>query len=93
MSIELPFAPRTLIAAALGASFAIFANLLSYVLVGRINERVPQNERVSYLWWDARIRNKHQELYPESKLVFLLNICAVLMVICFLFVFWSILRQ
>jgi hypothetical protein len=85
----LPFPPRTLIAAALGAAFAISANLLSYFLIRGINEKVPQNERVSYLWWDSRIRSKYKELYPGSKLVFLLNLSAILMVASFLFVCWS----
>jgi hypothetical protein len=86
----LPFTVRILVAVGIGASFAIMGNMLAYVIVGRINERVPESERVSYLKWDLRIRKKHREIYPDSKLVSLFDLCCILMVLSFLFVMWSI---
>src|SRR5256885_663657 len=36
---------HVIVIALLGGSFAIFANLVSFVMIGKINERVPENER------------------------------------------------
>ena len=69
----------------LGASSAIFANILCFVMIGKINERVKENERISYIWWGTEVRRKFKQLYPESRLVLLLDSCAVIMVLSFLF--------
>jgi hypothetical protein len=54
-----------------GVSCAIFGNLLLYVIVGRINEKVPENQKVSYLGWHPdkyrRVLKEHRRLYPESR--------------------------
>lgn len=63
--------------------------MLSYVMVGQINQRLPENERISYLWWDLRVRKKHREMYPESKLASLFDLCGILMVLCFPLLLWS----
>ncbi len=79
-----------IIFASLGGSFAIFANTLYFIMIGKINERVPESERISYLWWGTEVRKKFKQFYPGSRLVLLLDSCLVLMVLCFVFLlrFW-----
>jgi hypothetical protein len=84
------FTVRAIVVALIGGSFAIFANMISFAMIGRINERVPENERISYSWWGTEVRRRFEHLYPESKLTLLLDLCIVLIVVCFLVLlrFW-----
>jgi len=79
-----PFTVRAIVVALIGGSFAIFANMISFAMIGKINERAPENERISYFWWGTEVRKRFKELYPESRLTLLLDLCVILMVICFL---------
>ena len=81
---------RVIAIAFLGGSFAIFANMLSFIMIGKINERVPENERISYFWWSTEVRKRYKQFYPASKLALLADLCLVLMVFSFLLVirFW-----
>jgi hypothetical protein len=81
---------RVIVIALLGGSFAIFANMLSFLMIGKINERVPENERISYFWWGTEVRRRYKQLYPTSKLALLADLCLMLMVLCFLLLirFW-----
>ena len=73
-----------LIAGCVMASGAVFANLISFAMIGKINERVPGNERISYLRWGTEVRRKFKQLYPGDRLVVLLDACIVLMVLGFI---------
>jgi hypothetical protein len=78
-----PFTASAIILGLVFGSFAILANLISLIMVGKINERVPESERISYFWWGTQVRRKYKQLYPESKLTLLLDLCVILMVVCF----------
>ena len=79
-----------IIAGSLMTSPAVLANMLSFIMVGKINERLPENERISYFWWGTEVRRRFKRLYPKNRLVFLLDSCVFLMVLCFLLLirFW-----
>jgi hypothetical protein len=79
-----------LLAACLVASVAIMANMICFTMIGKINERLPESERVSYFWWGTQVRTKFKRLYPTSRLVLLLDSCVVMMIFCFIFLvrFW-----
>jgi hypothetical protein len=64
--------------------------MLWFIMIGKINERVPENERISYFWWGTEVRRKYKQLYPASKLPLLADVCLVLMVLSFLLLlrFW-----
>ena len=71
-------------------SFAVLGNMLYFMMIGKINERVPENERISYFWWGTKVRKRYKEFYPESKLALLADLCLVLMILSFLLLvrFW-----
>ncbi len=79
-----------IIAACLMATAAILANMISFIMIGKINVLLPENERISYLWWGTRVRKQFKQLYPGNKLALLLDACFVLMLLCFAFLvrFW-----
>ena len=79
-----------IIAGCLMASAAVLANMISLTMIGKINERVPESERISYFWWGTEVRKRFKRLYPGNRLVFLLDSCVALMIVCFLFLirFW-----
>jgi hypothetical protein len=81
---------RVIVIALLGGSFAIFANMVSFIMIGKINERVPENERISYFWWGTEVRRRYKQLYPAGKLALLTDLCVILMVLCSLLLikFW-----
>jgi hypothetical protein len=78
------FTVRAIVVALMFGSFAIFANMISIAMIGKINERVAEGERISYFWWGTEVRKRFKELYPESRLTILFNLCVILMVVCFL---------
>jgi hypothetical protein len=88
LAVSVPL--RVIVIALLGGSFAIFANMLSLIMIGKINERVPENERISYFRWGTEVRKKYKQLYPASKLALLVDLCFVLMLFSFLLLvrFW-----
>jgi argonaute-like protein implicated in RNA metabolism and viral defense len=73
-----------IVAGCLGASAAIIANLTCFVMVGKVNERSAENEKISYLSWGSEVRTRFKQLYPEDKLVLLRDSCMVLMILCFI---------
>jgi hypothetical protein len=81
---------RVIVAALLGGTFAIAANILSFLMIGKINEIAPENEQISYLRWGTEVRKRYKEFFPASKLPLLVNICFVLMLVSFVFLvrFW-----
>jgi hypothetical protein len=72
------------IGACLGASAAITANMISFMMIGKINEKVPESERISYFRWGTEVRTKFKELYPGNKLVLILDSSLVMMIISFM---------
>jgi hypothetical protein len=73
-----------IVAGCLGASAAIIANLISIVMIGKVNERSPANEKISYLSWGSEVRTRFKQLYPGDRLVLLRDSCMVLMILCFI---------
>lgn len=67
-----------------GASSAILANMVSLVMIGKINERVRDEERISYISWGTEVRRKFKQPYPASRLHVLLDSCVVLMALSFI---------
>jgi hypothetical protein len=77
-------------AGCLMASLAVLANMISFTMIGKINERSPESERISYFWWGTQVRMRFKQLYPGSRLVLLLDSCVAMMILCFIFLirFW-----
>lgn len=79
-----------IVAGCLGASSAVLANMISLMMIGKINERLPENERISYFWWGTEVRKRFKQLYPGNRLVLLLDSCVVMMILSFILLirFW-----
>ncbi len=77
-------------AACLMATAAVLANTISFIMIGKINTLLPERDRVSYFWWGTEVRKRFKQLYPGNKLVFALDSCVVMMILCFTFLvrFW-----
>ena len=85
MQLTFPIPLPVIIASCLFATFAILANLISLVMIGKINERIREGKRISYFRWGTEVRKRFKQLCPKSRLVFLLDSCLFLMILCFLF--------
>jgi hypothetical protein len=83
MQLDLSLTAPAIIAGLTLASSAIFANMISFIMIGKINKRVVESERISYFWWGNQVRRKFKHFYPDSKLTLLLNLCVVLMFVSF----------
>lgn len=90
MQLMLHISWPIVVAACLGTTAIVLANMISFVMIGKINLRVPENERISYLWWGTEVRKRFKQLYPGNKLILLLDSCFVMMVLCFILLirFW-----
>ena len=86
MQVAVHISLPLIISGCLGASAAIVANMTSFIMIGKLNERLPSNERISYLWWGSEVRTRFKRLYPRNKLVWLHDSCVVLMIVCFVMV-------
>jgi hypothetical protein len=84
------FSARTIVVALVGGSLAVFANMLALIMVGQVNLKVPEKERIRYSAWGMGIGKRHKQLYPESKLSYAFNLCCILLVICIPIGLWSI---
>jgi hypothetical protein len=74
-----------ILAGCLLASAAVLANMISFIMIGKINVRSPESERISYFWWGTEVRKRFKQLYPGNKLVFLLDFCVAIMILSFMF--------
>jgi hypothetical protein len=83
---------KMLVAGFLGAGFAVALNMLALVMIGKINEKVPEGERVGYFGWSSGIKKRYRLLYPDSKLIVAVRICEVLMIVCFIVVIWFVMN-
>lgn len=79
-----------ILAVCLGTTATVLANMLSFIMIGKINVLLPERERISYLWWGTGVRKQFKKLYPGNKLVLLLDACFVIMILSFIFLvkFW-----
>jgi hypothetical protein len=73
-----------ILAVCLGTSAAVLANMISLIMIGKINILLPEQERISYLWWGTEVRKRFKQLYPKNKLVFLLDGCLATLILCFI---------
>jgi hypothetical protein len=86
MQLTMHIAWPLICAAYFAASAAIVANMISFVMIGKINERVPEGDRISYFWWGSEVRKRFKQLYPGNRLVLLLDSCLGVMITCFVLV-------
>lgn len=79
-----------ILAVGIGTTATVLANMLSFIMIGKINVLLPERERISYLWWGTGVRKQFKKLYPGNKLVLLLDACFVIMILSFIFLvkFW-----
>jgi hypothetical protein len=83
---------KMIVVALIGGVFALTANLLAFTMIDRINQKVPEGQKVHWFFWGTEIKKKHRALYPDSKLVPLLNILTWLLVAAFLVECWFVLH-
>lgn len=84
------FPLKAIIAAAAGGSFAIVLNMLALVLIGKINEKVQPDKRVSYFVWGSGIKKQFRQLYPDSKLLVVMRLCEAGLLLSFIFLIWAL---
>jgi hypothetical protein len=79
-----------IVAVCVGTSAAVSANMVSLIMVGKINERLPDDQRTSYLLWGTEVRQRFKQLYPGNRLLMALDCCVLLMIVSLIVVvkFW-----
>jgi hypothetical protein len=62
----------SLVLFACAVSFVLLANFLLYAMIGRINVRIPADQRIGYFWFDfgknVKILREYWRLYPDGSL-------------------------
>lgn len=79
-----------IVAGVLGGVSALAANLISFSMIEKLNDRLPEGQRISYFWWGTNVRKRFRQLYPENNRVLALDTCLVVMLVSFVVVvrFW-----
>ena len=67
-------------AGCLMASAAVVANMIFLIMIGKINERLSEGERISYFAGGTEVRKRFKQVYPGNRLVFLLDSSVVMMI-------------
>lgn len=57
------------VAVCLLATAAILSNMISFIMIGKINVLRADNQRISCLWWGTGVRRQFKALYPGNKLI------------------------
>ncbi len=83
---------KMVVVALIGGAFALAANLVAVTMIDQINRKVPEGQKVHWLFWGTEIKKKHRAIYPDSKLVPAINGLTWLMAACFLVLCWFVLH-
>jgi hypothetical protein len=81
---------RAVIAALIGGSFAIILNQLALVMIGKINEKLEPDRRISYFHWGSGIKQQFRQLYPDSKLIVVVRVDELGLVLSFVGLLWAL---
>lgn len=86
--IQIPLS--VILAMGIWPSAVILANILSFVMTNKINQKIPVDERIPPLGSRTNIRQRFRQLYPGNKLILFYDACLVIMLLSFLVVvkFW-----
>jgi len=83
---------KMVVVALIGGAFALVANLVAFTMIDQINRKVPEGLKVHWLFWGTEIKKKHRAIYPDSKLVSVINGLTWPMAACFLVLCWFVLH-
>jgi predicted SpoU family rRNA methylase len=86
MSIEM------VVASLIGGRFALAANLVAFTMIDQINQKAPEGQKVHLFFWGTEINKKHRAIYPDSKLVSVMNGLTWLTAASFLVLCWFVLH-
>jgi hypothetical protein len=79
MPAVIPFSPGALALFGAAVSFVATANLLLFVVVGEVNRKVPEDQRVEYfLWYPGKVNRVtalYRQHYPRGRLLFYYRGC------------------
>jgi len=75
-----------------GGGFTVAANLVAFTMIEQINQKAPEGQKVDFFRWGTEIKKKHRALYPDSRLVSVLNSLTWMAVASFLVLCWFVLR-
>ena len=73
--------PSSIVAAALAAWSALLAVIVSRVMAARVNQHLPESERISSVRRGKNLRKQFKQLYPRTKLVLLLDAAVVVLIL------------
>ena len=73
--------PSSIVAAALAAWSALLAVIVSRIMAARVNQHLPESERISSVRRGKNLRKQFKQLYPRTKLVLLLDASVVVLIL------------
>jgi len=73
--------PSSIVAAALAAWSALLAVVVSRVMAARVNQHLPESDRIASVRRGKNLRKQFKQLYPRTKLVLLLDASIVVFIL------------
>jgi len=64
--------------------FALIATVVIYSMVSMVNAKLHEDEQFNYLFWYpgkmSKLTQHYRKLYPQGRLLLVLNICTVMVI-------------
>ena len=71
----------------------LISTLGSFLMVEKINEKLPKEEQIESLGWHfsktLRLHREYRRLYPDGHLVLMVRLLMALMIVCLLICGWG----
>jgi len=81
-------------ALACAAICAIASSFVTFEMADRVNERLPESQQFSLIWWYCskywRLLRAYKNLYPDGPLLKMFWVLAALMFACLLVCIWAV---
>ena len=77
-----------------GVACAITASVVAFKMVDRVNEKLPEEQQLSPLWWHLpkllRLLTEYKRIYPDEGLARRFRVLTVLLFAFFLVAAWGL---
>ena len=82
--------PSAAIALAVAGTLIVVGNLIFYAMLGQVNARLPESERLSYVGFhflkNRRIFKLYRQFFPNGRLLLAYRICVAVVILSMIMV-------
>ena len=84
---------QLIVALVMVVSIGFVVNMLSFVMIVKVNEALPERERISCWDWRRGVTKQYRRIYPRGKLPLIARIFEIALAGSFLVMMWFIMGR